>query len=127
MALSTPANTGTLNFWNGSTHKDSSNLLPNRPVLSNTTNAINGSASFFVDNMLYVRSKDSIKKNLEDSVNNHFDVEFLGPAQWFLQMRIHQHQDSTYTLDQHRYILNTLHRYDPKSEFPERNTSFPPD
>jgi hypothetical protein len=62
MALSTPANTGTSNFWNGSTHKDSSNLLPNCPVLSDTTNAINGSASFLVDNMLYVCSKDSIKK-----------------------------------------------------------------
>jgi hypothetical protein len=54
----------------------------------------------FVDNMLYVGSKDSIKKQFEDSVNNCFYVKFLGPAQWFLQMHIHQHQDSTYTLDQ---------------------------
>jgi hypothetical protein len=54
-------------------------------------------------------------------------VKFLGPAQWFLQMRIHQHKDSTYTLDQHRYVLNSLQRYDPDSEFPERETPFPPD
>jgi hypothetical protein len=73
---------------------------------------------FFVDDMLYVGSNDSIKKQFEDSVNNCFDVEFLGPAQWFLQMRIHQHQDSTYTLDQHRYVLNTLQRYDPKFRIP---------
>ena len=82
---------------------------------------------FFVDDMLYVGSNDSIEKQFEDSVNNRFDVKFLGPAQWFLQMRIHQHQDSSYTLDQHRYVLNTLQRYDPNSEFPERDTPFPPD
>jgi hypothetical protein len=33
-------------------------------------------------------------------------------------MRIHQHKDKTHTLDQHRYVLNTLQRYDPNSEFP---------
>jgi hypothetical protein len=42
-------------------------------------------------------------------------------------MCIHQHKDKSYTLDQHRYILNTLQRYDPNSEFPERETPFPPD
>jgi hypothetical protein len=77
--------------------------------------------------MLYVGSNDSIEKSFEDSVRNRFDVKFLGPAQWFLQMRIHQHKDSTYTLDQHRYVLNALQRYDPNSEFPERETPFPPD
>ncbi|KAI2502001.1 Mitochondrial protein [Fragilaria crotonensis] len=70
---------------------------------------------FFVDDMLYVGSNDSIEKSFEDSVRNRFDVKFLGPAQWFLQMRIHRHKDSTYTLDQHRYVLNALQRYDPDS------------
>ena len=42
-------------------------------------------------------------------------------------MRIHQHKDKSYTLDQHRYVLNTLQRYNPISEFPERETPFPPD
>jgi hypothetical protein len=82
---------------------------------------------FFVDDMLYAGSNDAIEKEFEDSVRNRFDVKFLGPAQWFLQMRIHQHKDKTYTLDQHRYVLNTLQRYDPNSEFPERETPFPPD
>ena len=77
--------------------------------------------------MLYVGSNDAIEKEFEDSVNKRFHVKFLGPAQWFLQMRIHQHKDSTYTLDQHRYVLNTLHRYDPDSEFPERDTPLPTD
>ncbi|KAI2501282.1 hypothetical protein MHU86_13145 [Fragilaria crotonensis] len=72
-------------------------------------------------------SNNSIEKQFEDSVRNRFDVKFLGPAQWFLQMRIHKHSDSSYTLDQHRYVLNTLQRYDPNSEFPERDTPFPPD
>jgi hypothetical protein len=42
-------------------------------------------------------------------------------------MRIHQHKDKSYTLDQHHYVLNTLQRYDPNSEFPERETPFPTD
>jgi hypothetical protein len=54
---------------------------------------------FFVDDMLYAGSNDSIEKQFEDSVRNRFDVKFLGPAQWFLQMRIHKHSDSSYTLD----------------------------
>jgi hypothetical protein len=83
---------------------------------------------FFVDDMLYVGSNDSIEKSFKDSVRNRFDVKFLCPAQWFLQMRIHRHKDSTYTLDQHRYVLNALQRYDPPdSEFPECETPFPPD
>jgi hypothetical protein len=43
--------------------------------------------------MLYVSSYDAIKKEFKDSVRNCFDVKFLGPAQWFLQMRIHLHND----------------------------------
>ena len=78
--------------------------------------------------MLYVGSNhDAIEKEFEDSVNKRFHVKFLGPAQWFLHMRIHQHKDSTYTLDQHRYVLNTLNRYDPDSEVPERDTPLPTD
>jgi hypothetical protein len=42
-------------------------------------------------------------------------------------MHIHQHKDKSYTLDQHCYILNTVQRYNPNSEFPECETPFPPD
>ncbi len=83
---------------------------------------------FFVDDVLYIGINDSIEKHFEDSVKTALlDVKFLGPAQRFLQMRIHKHHDSSYTLDQHRYVLNTLQRYyDPNSEFPECDTAFPP-
>jgi hypothetical protein len=77
--------------------------------------------------MLYVGSNDAIKKEFEDSVRNCFDVQFLGPAKWFLQMRIHQHKDKSYTLDQHCYVLNPLQRYNLNLEFPECETPFPPD
>ena len=63
------------------------------------------------------------KKKFKDSVRNRFDVKFLGPAKWFLQMHIHQHKDISYTLDQHDYyILNTSQRYNPNLEFPEHET-----
>jgi hypothetical protein len=51
--------------------------------------------------MLYIGSNDAIKEEFEDSVRNRFEVKFLGPAKWFLQMRLHQHKDKNYTLDQH--------------------------
>jgi hypothetical protein len=67
------------------------------------------------------------KKEFKDSVCNRFDVKFLGPAKWFLQMRIHQHKEKSYTLDQHCYVLNTVQCHNPNSEFPDRETPFPPD
>ncbi|KAI2495636.1 hypothetical protein MHU86_18865 [Fragilaria crotonensis] len=77
---------------------------------------------FFVDDMLYVGSNDSIEKSFEDSVRNRFDVKFLGPAQWFLQMRIHRHKDSTYTLDQHHNRPVTDHD---KSIIEKRHSRLP--
>jgi hypothetical protein len=77
--------------------------------------------------MLYFGSNNDIKKEFEDPVCSHFDVKFLGPAKWFLQLRIHQHKGKSYTPDQHYYVLNTLQRQDPNLEFPECETPFPPD
>ena len=93
--------------------------------MSYTTNTINGFASYYFS--LTICSKRYHRKQFEDSVRNRFDVKILGPAQWFLQMHIHQHSDLSYTLDQHRYVLNTLQRYDQNSEFTERETPLPPD
>ena len=42
-------------------------------------------------------------------------------------MRIHRHNDRSYTLDQHRYVLNTLRRYDPENRYKERATPIPPE
>lgn len=81
---------------------------------------------FFVDDMLYCGSHDSVEQTFQAAVNDRFHVKFLGPAHWFLQMRIHQHKDRSYTLDQHRYVLNTLQRYDPDNLIKPRQTPLPP-
>jgi hypothetical protein len=82
---------------------------------------------FFVDDMLYCGSNDTVERDFQASVNDRFHVKFLGPAHWFLQMRIHRHKDRTCTLDQHRYALNTLQRYDPNNTIKERSTPLPTD
>ena len=77
--------------------------------------------------MLYVARDDVIEKEFEDSIRNCFNVKFLGPAEWFLLLRIHQHKDKSYTLDQHCFVLNSLQCCNPNSEFPEPETPFSPD
>jgi hypothetical protein len=77
--------------------------------------------------MLYEGSTDAIKKEFEDSVGYPFDIKFLGPSKWFLQMRIDLHKDKSFTLDQHCYVLNTLQCYNPSLKFPECETPLPPD
>jgi hypothetical protein len=78
--------------------------------------------------MLYVGSNDATKPEFTNSVRICFDVKFLGPAQRFLQMHSHQQKDTTRTLDQHCYVLNTsLQHHNANSKFPERATPFPPD
>jgi hypothetical protein len=82
---------------------------------------------FFVDDMLYCGSNDAVEAEFRTAVSDRFHVKFLGPAHWFLQMRIHQHKDHSYTLDQHRYALNTIQRYDPNNVIRNRMTPLPPD
>jgi hypothetical protein len=82
---------------------------------------------FFVDDMLYCGSNDEVEKEFQKAVSHRFHVKFLGPAHWFLQMRIHKHKDQSYTLDQHRYVLNTLQRYDPENKIKKRETPLPTD
>jgi hypothetical protein len=81
---------------------------------------------FFVDDsMIFCGSNDTVERDFEAAVNDRFHVKCLGPAHWFLQMRIHRHQDRTCTIDQHRYALNTLQRYDPDNVLKERMTPLP--
>ncbi len=128
MDLSILANIGTLNSLNGAIPKDSSYPKLNHPILSTTTNTANGYAySFLSTTCSMLAAMMPLKNKFKDSVCNHFDVKFLGPAKWFLQMRIHQHKDKSYTLDQHLYILNTFQCYNLNLEFPERKTPYPPD
>ena len=82
---------------------------------------------FFVDDMLFVGSNDEIENDFKKSVDSRFNVKFVGEAQWFLQMRIHRHSDGRYTLDQHRFSVRTLKRFDPSGDVVERDTPLPPD
>jgi hypothetical protein len=86
---------------------------------------------FHVDDMLYYGNTDEIEKVFETSIKGRFQVNILGTAHWFLQMRLHHHADGRVSLDQHRYVLNLLQRFaDPKSVYglpPLRDTPAPPD
>jgi hypothetical protein len=82
---------------------------------------------FFVNKMLYVGSNDTTKQKFKTSVRNRVKATFLGPAQRFLQMHSHQQTDTTHILDQNCFVLKLLQRYNPKSEFPERETPPPTD
>eukprot|EP00957_Ditylum_brightwellii_P008946 677299-Ditylum_brightwellii.AAC.1 len=55
-----------------------------------------------------------VEKDFEKSIKGRFHCEFQGNAHWFLQMRIHQHKDGSYSLDQTRYTSNIIHKYNPK-------------
>lgn len=86
---------------------------------------------FHVDDMLYYGNTDEIEKIFETSIKGRFQVNILGIAHWFLQMRIHHHADGRVSLDQHRYVLNLLQRFaNPTSPCglpPLRDTPAPPD
>ena len=79
---------------------------------------------FYVDDMLYPGSNDQLEKDFEQDVAKRFHVKFMGAAQWFLQMRLHQHNDLSYTLDQHRFALNAVKRYDPKTHLSKGTLHF---
>ena len=102
--------------------KDSSKPKLDHPILFTTTNTINGYAfSFLSTTCSMLAAMMPSKKNSKTP----YAVALRSisrTCKWFLQMRIHQHKDKSYTLDQHRYVLNTLQGYDPNSEFPERET-----
>jgi hypothetical protein len=44
---------------------------------------------FFVDDMLYCSSNNTVEREFQVAVHERFHVKFLGPAHWFLQMRLH--------------------------------------
>lgn len=68
---------------------------------------------YYVDDLLYYGSNDRVEKIFEQSISNRFKIKFNGNAQWFLQMRIHQYADYSYSIDQYRFAKNILHRYCP--------------
>ena len=69
---------------------------------------------FHVDDMIYFGNNDEIEQAFENEIKGRFNVNILGRANWFLQMRIHHHSDGSISIDQHRYVLNLLQRFTSK-------------
>jgi hypothetical protein len=66
---------------------------------------------FHVDDMLYYGNTDEIERTFENDIKGRFNVNILGQAHWFLQMRIHHHSDGSISFDQHRFVLTLLQRF----------------
>jgi hypothetical protein len=81
-------------------------------------------ALFIVQN--YIATSPKMEEEFKSKLARQFDINFIGNASWFLQMRIHQHQDGSYSIDQHRYTLNVLQCYDPEVKYKLRKTPAPP-
>ena len=68
---------------------------------------------------------------IEKEIKGRFNVNILGQAHWFLQMRIHHHANGCISFDQHRFLLNLLQRFcrdDAPTGKPKlRDTPAPPD
>ena len=56
---------------------------------------------FHVDDMLYFGNNDEIERTFESAIKGRFQINVLGKAHWFLQMRIHHHANGSVSLDQH--------------------------
>ena len=69
---------------------------------------------FHVDDMIYYGNNDEIEQAFETEIKGRFNVNILGRANWFLQMRVHHHSDGSVSIDQHRYVLNLLQRFTSK-------------
>jgi hypothetical protein len=63
------------------------------------------------DDMIYFGTDDEVEKKFEDGLKGKFHITFNGPAQWFLQMRIHRYSCGSISLDQQCYALNIVNRY----------------
>ena len=63
--------------------------------------------------MIYFGTDDEIERQFENDLRGKFQISFNGPAQWFLQMRIYKYSCGSISLDQQRYALNIVDRYNP--------------
>ena len=68
---------------------------------------------FYVDDLLYCGSNERAEKSFEEEVKTRFKIEFNGNANWFLNMRIHQYEDFSSSIDQYRYTKTLLKKYCP--------------
>jgi hypothetical protein len=56
-----------------------------------------------VDDQLYFATNQNLKNWFEQAATQHFDVQMMGQAVWYLQSRITQLADFSIILDQSRY------------------------
>jgi hypothetical protein len=68
---------------------------------------------YHTDDMVYFGTDDEIETQFENTIKGKFQITFNGPAQWFLQMRIYKYSCGSISLDQQRYALNIVSRYNP--------------
>ena len=57
-----------------------------------------------VDNQLYFTNITGLRKEFEERLKKHFDVELMGQAHWYLQARLTQQQNHCVILDQSHYM-----------------------
>jgi hypothetical protein len=69
---------------------------------------------FYVDDLLYFGSGKKPETEFQDEVKGRFNIDFNGNANWFLNMRIHQYEDFSSSIDQYRYTKTLLKKYCPE-------------
>ena len=66
-----------------------------------------------VDDLLYFSNNPTMRTTFEATLQDRFDVDFIGQAHWYLQSRVSQNSDYSIELDQARYSSLILSRFVP--------------
>ena len=66
-----------------------------------------------VDDQLHFSTSKTLRLKFEKDISDHFDVDLLGQAHWYLQSRITQHTNYDIGIDQSRYIALIVSRFLP--------------
>jgi hypothetical protein len=65
----------------------------------------------YVDDMLYYGLDDLKVKEFKQSLQQHFNLELMGQAHWYLSTRINQLSNYDIELDQSRYCKAIVKKY----------------
>jgi hypothetical protein len=65
----------------------------------------------YVDDMLYCSTCATQVKEFEELLQEHFNLELMGQAPWYLATRINQLSNYDIELDQSQYCLTTVKKY----------------
>ena len=112
MVVLSLANGGTKTSPTGSSLLDLFNPHKILPILFESHPTDHLFDSFFTSTTCFIFGNDDAAEQLfEKEIKGRFNVNILGQAHWFLQMRIHHHADGCISFDQHRFLLNLLQRF----------------